>query len=414
MLLSCRYIRSMKQTWIIFIFSFMLFNKPAKAQQPEFRGAWMATVANIDWPSFKNLSTVQQQTEFIRLLDMHKRNGLNAVVVQIRPAADAFYESPYEPWSEFLTGVQGKAPDPYYDPLKFMVEETHKRNMEFHAWLNPYRAVFNTRTSTVASSHPTRKHPEWFVDYGDAAGTTRYFDPGLPEVRNFVTEVVRDIVRRYDVDGIHMDDYFYPYPVGGKSFPDHKSYAKYGNGMEKDAWRRSNCDSIIVMLNKAIKEEKPQVKFGISPFGVWRNQSKDPEGSDTQAGITNYDDLYADILLWLEEGWIDYVAPQLYWSIGHSKADFITLLNWWAERTYGRHCYIGVSVFETGTNNARRDATQLPRMMEAIRKTKNVQGVIFYKTSSFKSNPNGINEVLQQNFFKEPAPIPAMEWLKQK
>lgn len=397
---------------VLFKVFLMLFFLPAMGQQPEFRGAWVVTVANIDWPSFKNLTIAQQQTEYIRLLDMHQQNGLNAVVVQIRPSGDAFYKSDYEPWSEFLTGQQGRAPNPYYDPLEFMINEAHKRNMEFHAWLNPYRAIFNTRTSTVAANHPTRKHPEWFLDYGDAASTIRYFDPGLPEARKFVADVVRDIVRRYDVDGIHMDDYFYPYPIAGKPFPDQKSYAKYGNGLAKDAWRRSNCDSIIVMVNRAIKEEKPHVKFGISPFGVWRNKSKDPEGSNTQAGLTNYDDLYADILLWLEEGWIDYVAPQLYWSIGHPKADFLTLLDWWAERTYGKHCYIGISIFETGTNTPRKDPTQLPRMMEAIRKTKNVQGVIFYKTTSFKSNPNGFNEVLRNRFFKEAVSTPAMEWLQ--
>ena len=226
--------------------------------------------------------------------------------------------------------------------------------------------------------------------------------------------MVRDIVHRYEVDGIHMDDYFYPYRIPGKEFPDQKSYAKNGNGMPKDAWRRSNCDSIIVQIQKAIRAEKPWVKFGISPFGVWRNQSQDPRGSYTDAGQTNYDDLYADVLLWLEKGWIDYVTPQLYWSIGHPKADFLTLLDWWAENTYGKHCYIGVSVFETGTNTARKDPSQLPRMMDAIRKKQNVQGVIFYKSSSFKSNPNGINDVLRENYFKQPAEVPVMEWLGEK
>jgi uncharacterized lipoprotein YddW (UPF0748 family) len=395
----------------LLLFSFFSLSAQKKA---EFRGVWVASVANIDWPSAKGLSTEQQQAEFSRLLDLHKSNGLNAVVVQIRPAADAIYKSDYEPWSEYLTGTQGKAPDPYYDPLTFMIEEAHKRDLEFHAWLNPYRAVFNTRTSSVASNHPTRRHPEWFVDYGTGSSITRYFDPGIPEARTFVTNVVRDIVRRYDVDGIHMDDYFYPYRIPGKEFPDYKSFSKYGNGMAKDAWRRSNCDSIIVQIQKAIREEKPYVKFGISPFGVWRNKSQDPRGSNTQAGQTNYDDLYADVLLWLEKGWIDYVTPQLYWSIGHSKADFITLLDWWADRTYGKHCYIGVSVFETGTNNARKDPTQLPRMLDAIRKKSSVQGVIFYKSSSFKSNPNAINEVLRDQYFKEPATIPEMLWLKER
>jgi uncharacterized lipoprotein YddW (UPF0748 family) len=399
---------------VIILFLIQFLSTSVDAQKAEFRGVWMATVANIDWPSSKTLSTERQKEEFIQLLDMHQRNGMNAVVVQVRPSADAFYKSSYEPWSEFLTGTQGKAPSPYYDPMEFMIEEVHKRGMEFHAWLNPYRAVFNTRTSSVSPTHITRKMPEWFIDYGDASSITRYFDPGNPDARNFVNEIVRDIVKRYDVDGIHMDDYFYPYRIPGKEFPDYKSYAAYGKGMAKDAWRRANCDTIVSMLQRTIRQEKPWVKFGISPFGVWRNKSRDPRGSDTDAGQTNYDDLYADVLLWLEKGWIDYVTPQLYWSIGHSKADFLTLLDWWAERTYGKHCYIGISIFETGTNNVRKDPTQLTRMMDAVRKKDNVQGVIFYKTSSFKQNPNGFNDKLRDHYFKIPAAVPDMEWMMKK
>lgn len=383
-------------------------------QQPEFRGAWMATVANIDWPSSKSLSSEQQKTEYIRLLDMHQRNGLNAVVVQVRPAADAFYESRYEPWSEFLTGSQGRAPSPYYDPMAFMIEEAHKRGMEFHAWLNPYRAIFNVNVSSVSANHITRKKPEWFVDYGDASRTTRYFDPGHPEARNFVTEVVRDIVKRYDVDAIHMDDYFYPYRIPGKDFPDQKTYTRYGSGMGKDAWRRSNVDSIIVMLHRAIRQEKPWVKFGISPFGIWRNKSKDPRGSDTQGGQTNYDDLFADILLWLQKGWIDYVAPQLYWEIGYDKADFTTLLEWWSKNTFGRHCYIGIGLYRAGSNAAWKDKTQLPRQLKAVRQTPNMHGVIFYSSKSFANNPNGWNDWLREDFYREKVSVPSMPWLKQK
>jgi uncharacterized lipoprotein YddW (UPF0748 family) len=386
----------------------------AHAQKPEFRAAWVASVVNIDWPSNKNLSTDDQRSEFIALLDMHQRNGMNAVVVQIRPAADAFYPSELEPWSEYLTGKQGKAPIPFYDPLEFMITETHKRNMEFHAWLNPYRAVFNVKSSSIAPDHITRKHPEWFVDYGDASRTTRYFDPGNKQGQDFVTKVVQDIVKRYDVDAIHMDDYFYPYRVAGKEFPDAKTYAQYGKGMSKDTWRRSNVDSIIVKLHHAIQAEKPWVKFGISPFGVWRNQSQDPRGSNTQGGQTNYDDLYADILLWLEKGWIDYVAPQLYWEIGHSKADFLTLLDWWGKNTFGKHCYIGIGYYRAGSNGAWRDRSQLPRQIEAMRKTANIQGAIYYNSSSFKSNPIGWNDVLRENYYKETAPIPEMEWLPKR
>jgi uncharacterized lipoprotein YddW (UPF0748 family) len=386
----------------------------AYAQKPEFRAAWVASVVNIDWPSKKGLSTQEQKDEFVRLVEMHHRNGMNALVVQIRPAGDAFYPSELEPWSEYLTGVQGKAPSPYYDPLQFMIDETHKRGMEFHAWLNPYRAVFNTKVSSVAASHPSRKYPEWFVDYGDNARMTRYFDPGHPEAQKFVTNVVRDIVRRYDVDAIHMDDYFYPYRIAGKEFPDARTFAKYGKGMQKDAWRRSNVDSIIVMLHRAIREEKPWVKFGISPFGVWRNKSQDPRGSNTQAGQTNYDDLYADILLWLEKGWIDYISPQLYWEIGHDKADFMTLLDWWSKNTYGKHCYIGIGIYRAGSNAPWRDVTQLPRQLEAIRKAPNMHGVIYFSSKSFINNPNGWSEWLRTDFYKTRVPTPAMEWLPAK
>ena len=272
--------------------------------KPEFRGVWVATVENIDWPSSKNLSTEQQKAEFIALLDMHKANGINAMVVQIRPSTDAFYPSPYEPWSEYLTGKQGMPPSPYYDPLQFMITETHKRNMEFHAWMNPYRANFNIYKSSISATHITRLYPNWFLTYGDK----KYFDPGNKEVQQYVTNVVKDVVSRYDIDAVHFDDYFYPYRISGKEFPDNANYIKYGNGMDKDDWRRSNTDSIIVMLSRAIKKENPKCQFGISPFGVWRNADKDSiNGSNTKAGQTNYDDLYADILLWLKNDWIDYV-----------------------------------------------------------------------------------------------------------
>ena len=279
----------------------------------------------------KNLSVVEQKASFIRLLDLHQSNGMNAIVMQIRPTGDAFYPSQYEPWSEYLTGKQGLPPNPYYDPLEFMIMETHKRGMEFHAWLNPYRAVFNVFKSSVAPSHITKIHPEWFVIYGDK----KYFNPGLPEVRKHTVRVVKDLLNRYDIDAIHMDDYFYPYRIAGKEFPDQKTYEKFGAGLSKDNWRRSNCDSIIVDINTVIKQTNPRVKFGISPFGVWRNKSQDPMGSNTKAGQTNYDDLYADILLWLSKGWIDYVTPQLYWERGHSLADYDVLLKWWNENGYG-------------------------------------------------------------------------------
>jgi uncharacterized lipoprotein YddW (UPF0748 family) len=392
----------------LFISSFVLYATAAAQNKPEFRGVWVATVDNIDWPSRGNFNADSQKVEFIRLLDMHQRNGINALIVQVRPVTDAFYPSQYEPWSEFLTGVQGRPPAPYYDPLDFMITETHKRGMEFHAWMNPYRAVFNIGRSSIAPTHITRIHPEWFLTYGDK----KYFDPGNKDAQLYVTQVVKDVVSRYPVDAIHFDDYFYPYKIPGKEFPDQASYRKYGAGMTKEDWRRSNTDSIISMLSAVIKQENPKCQFGISPFGVWRNIDKDPNGSRTNGAQTNYDDLYADILLWLRKGWIDYVAPQLYWEIGHRIAPYEVLLEWWSRNTYGRNCYIGLGIYRANSNAAWKDHTQIPRMIESLRNTPNIQGMIFFSSKSFEKNPNGWNDSLRLNYFKDPVATPPMEWLK--
>ena len=379
----------------------------AQTQSPleELRAVWVATVSNIDFPGSPNANSNVQRAEFIKLLDMHKRNGMNAVVVQIRPASDAFYPSALEPWSQWLTGRQGQPPFPYYDPLEFMINETHKRKMEFHAWMNPYRAVFNINSSSISATHITKIHPEWFLTYGDK----KYFDPGNKDVQKHVTAVVKDVTSRYAVDAIHFDDYFYPYRLPGKEFPDEATYRVYGNGMTKDDWRRSNTDSIIVMLSRVIKEENKNCQFGISPFGVWRNADKDPNGSNTKAGQTNYDDLYADILLWLKNGWIDYVAPQLYWEIGHNLADYTTLIEWWSKNTYGKNCYIGLGIYRAGSNAAWKDKTQIPRQIEKLRNTPNINGMIFFSSKTFEKNPNGWNDSLRLNYFSLPAYAPGMK-----
>lgn len=373
----------------------------------EFRAVWVATVDNIDWPSSKTITVAEQKSEFIKLLDMHQQNGMNAVIVQIRPAADAFYPSQIEPWSEFLTGKQGVAPSPLYDPLEFMIKETHKRGLEFHAWMNPYRAVFNLKTSSVAYNHITKTHPEWFLIYGDK----KYFNPALPEVREHTVRVVKDIVSRYDIDAIHMDDYFYPYRIAGKEFPDQASYLKYGKGMDKENWRRSNCDSIIKQIFETIRSTNARVKFGISPFGIWRNKSQDPMGSETKGGQTNYDDLYADILLWLEKGWIDYVVPQLYWERGHKLADYDVLLDWWNQHTYGRQMYIGQGFYRAGTNPAWRNADEIPKQIQALRNYKTTQGSVYFNSKVFEKNPLGWNDSLRNHYYYYPALVPPMPWI---
>jgi len=374
----------------------------------EFRGVWITTVENIDWPIRGMVNSDVQKAEYIRQLDMHKRNGMNAVIVQVRPSADAFYPSPYEPWSQWLTGVQGRAPYPYYDPLKFLIEEAHKRGMEFHAWLNPYRANYNIRYASIAPNHITKVHPEWFLTYGDK----KYFDPSNKQAQDFVVKVVRDIVKRYDVDAIHMDDYFYPYRIPNKEFPDEAAYRRSGSPLAKGDWRRSNVDSIILRISEVIKEEKPWCKFGISPFSVWRNKSMDPMGSDTKAGVTNYDDLYANILLWLQKGWIDYVAPQLYLEIGHDKIAYETMLEWWNDHSYGRHVYIGHGIYRTEEKNkAWKNPNELPEQIKLLRQYPNVQGSIYFSSRSFDKNPNGWNDSLQNNYYRTPASIPVMDWL---
>jgi uncharacterized lipoprotein YddW (UPF0748 family) len=398
----------MKLFWCLFVLFF--FKLSALNCQPkyEFRAVWIATVNNIDWPSSKGLSTFQQRQEFINIITRLSQMGMNAVIVQIRPAADAFYPSSYEPWSEYLTGRQGVAPTPYYDPLQFMIDETHKRGMEFHAWINPYRAM-QTLTTHVASNHITKQHPEWFLNYGDK----KYFNPGLPEVRNYLTNVVIDILKRYDIDGLHLDDYFYPYRIAGKEFADGKAYAQYGKGLSKDEWRRSNCDSIVKMIHDAVIAYKPYVKFGISPFGVWRNSSVDARGSDTKAGQTCYDDLHADVLLWLKEGWIDYVAPQIYWEINNRSCDYATLLDWWNANSYGKQLYIGHGVYRAieKPTPAWRNPNEIPNQIKLLRNAENVQGSVFYSSSFLLDDPNGWADSLRFNYYRTPTLIAPMNWI---
>ncbi len=393
---------------LFFVFGFLSIIRFTEAQpRYEFRGVWIATVMNIDWPP-QNASVETQKAEYIRQLDLHQRNGLNAVIVQVRPSGDAFYPSPYEPWSQWLTGTQGRAPAPFYDPLAFMIQEAHKRGMEFHAWLNPYRAEFTVGKSSISSDNNIRKNPDWYLTYG----TTRYFNPSNVQVQQFVINVIKDIVRRYDVDAIHMDDYFYPYPVAGKTFPDDYAYQRSGTTLSKGDWRRSNVDSIIKNINIAIKQTKPYVKFGISPFSVWRNLKDDSQGSDSRAGITNYDDLYADILLWMRKGWIDYVTPQLYREINDPLIAYEKMVSWWAAHSFGRHVYIGHGIYRALENNANwKKPSQLPDQIKIARFTPGIEGSVYYSSKIFKSNPNGWNDSLRNNYYSLPAKVPVMPWL---
>ena len=370
----------------------------------EFRAAWIQSVNG----QFRGMPTEKLKQNLIGQLNSLQKAGINAIIFQVRPEADALYASRLEPWSRFLTGVQGKAPEPYWDPMQFMIDECHKRGMEFHAWINPYRTK-TTLKSELAPNHVYNIHPEWFVTYGDQL----YFDPALPESRRHICMVVSDIVSRYDVDAIHMDDYFYPYPIKGKDFPDDASFARFGGGFSnKGDWRRSNVNVLIKKLHETIREIKPWVKFGISPFGIYRNESSDPLGSKTK-GLQNYDDLYADVLLWAREGWIDYNIPQIYWHIGHPVADYETLVKWWARNTENRPLFIGQSVMNTVQNADPKNPSinQLPRKMALQRAYQTIGGSCQWPASAVVENAGKYRDALIAEYHKYPALPPVFDFM---
>ena len=370
----------------------------------EFRAAWIQSVNG----QFRGMPTEKLKQNLIGQLNSLQKAGINAIIFQVRPEADALYASRLEPWSRFLTGVQGKAPEPYWDPMQFMIDECHKRGMEFHAWINPYRTK-TTLKSELAPNHVYNIHPEWFVTYGDQL----YFDPALPESRRHICMVVSDIVSRYDVDAIHMDDYFYPYPIKGKDFPDDASFARFGGGFSnKGDWRRSNVNVLIKKLQETIREIKPWVKFGVSPFGIYRNESSDPLGSKTK-GLQNYDDLYADVLLWAREGWIDYNIPQIYWHIGHPVADYETLVKWWARNTENRPLFIGQSVMNTVQNADPKNPSinQLPRKMALQRAYQTIGGSCQWPASAVVENVGKYRDALIAEYHKYPALPPVFDFI---
>ena len=372
-----------------------------------FRGAWIATVANIDWPSVEAVGNDSlQKSEMVWILDSLQSLGINAVIFQVRPTADALYYSELEPSSHWLTGTQG-APLTY-DPLEWTIDEAHKRNMEVHVWLNPYRVnLAKTDTSILAPDHLLRRHPEWFWCYAKQW----YFDPGLPITREWICTTVQDIVDRYDIQAIHMDDYFYPYPQGKQALPDTTTFAQYPRGFtDIRDWRRDNVNLAIQAISETIKECKPEVEFGISPFGVWRNAAVDSTGSATQAGITNYDDLYADIRLWIKEGWIDYVLPQLYWEIGKKVADYEVLAHWWANEVKGTKCqlYIGMAPYRLENASAKTpwgQGNEIGRQMRLNRTIPEISGECFYSTRPLLRNPRGVCDTIKLIYKDDTAEI---------
>ncbi len=385
-------------------------DSPATAPKHEFRGAWMHIIGQ---KQYAQMSPEQTRQYLIGQLDLLQQANCNAIIWQIRPQADAAYQSDIEPWSRWLTGEPGKAPDPVWDPLQFMIEQSHKRGMELHAWINPYR-VTSSKDDQPAPGHIYYEHPEWFLNYADGK---LYFDPGLPESRDFIDLVVRDILERYDIDALHMDDYFYPYPVTGAEFPDTTSYNMYGLGWELGDWRRHNVDLLIEQLHNTIQEVKPWVRFGISPFGIWRNKASDPDGSETD-GLQCYDALYADCIKWTAEGWVDYMVPQLYWELEHQRASDLVLMHWWNDHANGRHMYYGQSVNNVMSHRDIADEggdtsnpTQLDHKMRLQRAMDDVHGVTWWPGYSITSNFNGVLDSLSGNQTSHPALIPAYTWL---
>ncbi|WP_138754589.1 family 10 glycosylhydrolase [Paenibacillus sinopodophylli] len=366
--------------------------QPGPVTEASLRGAWVSTVYNLDWPSASSyLNPVKQMGEFVSLLNDLQGMGMNAVFVQVRPAADALYPSHLVPWSKYLSGVQGLAPT--YDPLFFMIEEAHKRGMEFHAWFNPFRANVDAKTDSLAPNHVVKEHPDWIVN----AGGKLYLNPGIPEARQHIMNTIMEVVNGYDIDGVHLDDYFYPSNV---AFADDTTFKNFNSAKLKTKadWRRNNINEFVRQLGISIHLANPELEYGISPFGVWRNIAVDKTGSDTKAGITAYDDMYADVRTWIKQGWIDYVTPQIYWSLSFTAARYDKLVDWWVQEVNGTDVdlYIGHSPYKLGTKEAGwQSAQELINQLEYNKKYAEVKGDVFFSAKDLRKNVLGITDTLR-------------------
>lgn len=395
----------------IFLLLFALCQLGATAQtlpmpKREFRGAWIQMING----QFQGMDRDRMQANLTGQLDALQRCGVNTVIFQVRGEADAFYNSPYEPWSRFLTGRQGTAPSPLWDPLDWMVKECHRRGMELHAWINPYRAK-TKGTSELSKKHPYVKNPERFFEYDGLL----LFDPGMHENRKYICRIASDIVRRYDVDGLHIDDYFYPYPAAGLEIPDENTFRAHRNGFtDKSDWRRYNVNLFVEMLHDSIKAVKPWVKFGVSPFGIYHNlrPGTNIPGSET-AGLQNYDDLYADVLYWINQGWVDYVVPQLYWEIGHKTADYDRLVRWWARFAAGRPLVIGQDVERTVRAADLKDPAlnQMPEKFRLQRTLPGIAGSCLWYSAAVVRNEGNYAEALARDYHRYPALQPEMPFI---
>ena len=392
------------------ILAFLLLSMPMVAQNKrEFRGAWIQCVNG----QYLGKSTQQIQSMLTQQLDELQKDGVNAIIFQVRAECDALYQSDLEPWSKFLTGVQGKAPSPYWDPLQWMVEQCHKRGMELHAWINPYRAKHgSTSFEQLSAQSIVKKHPELCFNYDNLV----IMNPGLQESADYTCKVAADIVSRYDIDGFHIDDYFYPYPAPGKQIPDQQLYQQHPNGFRTIGdWRRDNVSRFVKQLGETIHRIKPWVKFGVSPFGIYRNKRNDPNGSET-LGLQNYDDLYADVLLWVNNGFIDYCVPQLYWEIGNRAADYQKLIQWWNKHAGNRPLYIGEDIERTAkfADPVNPRSHQLPAKHRLHQQMNNVKGTVLWYAKTAADNVGNIGHTLRDYYWKYPALPPLMPFLDGK
>lgn len=395
--------------WFSILFTLITTLTHSNSQQHpkyELRGVWVATVKNIDWPSKPGLPVEKQKQEILKWLEITKKYNLNAIFLQVRPCSDAFYKSDLEPWSEYLNGQSGKAPAPFYDPLTFWIDEAHKRGIELHAWINPFRASMAI-DDKLSENHPINQHPEWFIEYNNK----HQYDAGNPSCRKHITYIVKDLISRYKIDGIHMDDYFYPYPNAGIPFNDSTSFAKYNplNIDDIHDWRRYNVDKTIASIDSIINKSRPHIAFGISPFGVWRNKEDDANGSETRAGITNYDHLYADILKWMNEGLIDYVVPQLYWSTEHTVANFNTLSKWWSKHSKNTPLVIGHGLYRVNKyDGIWKDSTQILDQIRITRDSTQAIGSAFFSIKHLTRDLSGLQDSLKNGVYKHPSLIPSL------
>ena len=389
-------------------------NGVATSAPRELRAMWIAAVNNIDWPSRKGLSEAQVKAEYLGWLDLAQKHNHNAVFVHVRPSGDALWPSEFAPWSDWLTGKRdGKSPG--WDPMEWMIAETHARNLEFHAWFNPYRGSqpaaakgAGADLGQLAPNHPLRAHPEWRVVYPSANGRF-FFDPGVPEARKFVEDSMLEAVQKYDVDGVHFDDFFYPYPEDGEDFPDDASFAAHNRGIkDKGDWRRDNVNLLVKEMSERIKQMKPWVKFGISPFGIWRNQNTDPEGSDSR-GLQAYDEIYADTRTWVREGWLDYIVPQIYWAIGFERADYAKILPWWTKTVAGTgvQLWIGQADYRAGEDGGWKEPDQLSKQMALNRTHPEVTGSVHFSAKQIKADKLGSVTRYSKDHYGMPA-LPAV------